>query len=68
MEKITAMQKLFAQLLVKLNMSKDSTIVVGLMLQKNNQIAEMVKFIENNPKVTEEEILQRAVEISKNCQ
>lgn len=65
MAKFTELQKTFAQILVDLELKNEEVATIMTLLQKENQMEELVNFIEKNPKAKVSELIEQAVKISQ---
>lgn len=51
--------------LKRMNVSKDSAIAIAIMVKPQDKLSQMIKYLNQNPKITEEEILKQAMEIAQ---
>lgn len=57
--------KLFARILKSMGVEQTTAEMICIMLQNKNQMDEVVRFIDNNPKATEKEIFNKVTEITE---
>ena len=60
----TELQDLFVQILVDLELNTEVIAAILTILRTDDQMAELVDFIEINPSATPDELFQRSVEIA----
>ena len=48
-----------------LKINQEEIVAIMLMIPKDEQIAEMAEFLLNNPEATQQEIMEKALEISE---
>lgn len=65
MAKFTALQNIFAQILVDLELKSEEIATIMTHLQDDNQMEKLVDFIEKNPQANVSELIEQAVKISK---
>lgn len=65
---LTKTQELLLDGLRIFKVQKDSIVAVMLALKTESQMMKLMEIMARNPRMTEEEILLKTVQISKNCQ
>ena len=65
MEELTKMQKLLIELLQAFGVEKDMIVAVLLMVNTDEQIAELNEFLDRNRKATQDEIMEEALRINE---
>lgn len=65
---LTKTQELLLDGLKIFKVQKDSIVAVMLALKTESQMMKLMEIMARNPRMTEEEILLKTVQISKNCQ
>lgn len=63
--KLTEAQANLINCLKSLKFKRDTIIAIMLMIPQDEQIAEMADYLLSNPKATESDILEKAIEISQ---